>query len=80
MLLVKATKPQIKEIRCPLFIAQAIDDPTVRKISAHYIFRNTRSLIKRLEFYDSSEHLILLSQEAKLVIKDVIGFISSLVI
>jgi len=77
MWLVKATKPQIKELLCPVFIAQAIDDPTVRKSSAHYIFQNTRSSIKRLEFYDSSEHLILLSQEAELVIKDVIGFISS---
>ncbi|OLN31853.1 alpha/beta hydrolase [Desulfosporosinus metallidurans] len=80
ILLVKATKPQIKGLRCPVFITQAIDDPTVRKSSAHYIFRNARSPIKRLEFYDSSEHLILLSQEAELVIKDVIDFINSLLI
>ncbi len=79
ILLVKATKPRIKGLRCPVFIAQAIDDPTVRKSSAHYIFRNTGSPLKRLQFYDSSEHLILLSEEAELVIKDVISFISELV-
>jgi len=80
MFLVKVTKPRIKGLRCPIFIAQAINDPTVRKTSAHYIFRNTSSSIKRLEFYNCSEHLILVSQEGELVIKDVIGFISSLVI
>ncbi len=76
--LVKATKPLIKLLSCPIFVAQAIDDPTVRKSSANYIFQRTGSQIKRLEFYNSSEHLILLSQNAELVIEDVIGFISSL--
>lgn len=77
ILLVKATKPKIKGVYCPLFIAQATDDPTVRKSSAHYIFQNAKSSIKRLEFYNCSKHLILLSREAEEVIKDVIGFISS---
>lgn len=74
-LLVKTTKPQIKDLRCPIFVAQAIDDPTVKKNSANYIFENTGSSIKRLEFYPSSEHLILLSKEADLVTKDTIEFI-----
>lgn len=79
ILLVKATKPQIKGLSCPIFVAQAIDDPTVRKSSANYIFQRTGSQIKRLEFYDSTEHLILLSQEGDLVIKHIIEFISLLV-
>lgn len=78
VLLVKATKPQINRVRCPLFVAQAINDPTVRMISADYIFQTASSAIKRIEFYESSEHLILLSPEADLVIKDVSEFISSL--
>ena len=79
MLLVKATKPRIKRLSCPIFVAQAIDDPIVRKSSANYIFQRTGSQIKRLEFYDSTEHLILLSPEGDLVIKHIIEFISCLV-
>jgi len=79
ILLVKATKPQIKGLDCPILVAQANDDPTVRKSSANYIFQRTGSQIKRLEFYDSTEHLILLSREGDLVIKHTIEFISSLV-
>jgi len=78
ILLVKATKPQIEGLSCPIFVVQAINDPTVRKSSAHYIFQRTGSQTKQLKFYNSSEHLILLSQEGELVIKHITEFIGLL--
>ncbi len=59
-------------------MAQAINDDTVRKSSANYIFTNAGSNVKQLKFYDSSEHLILRSSVGGVVTEDIIEFLNSI--
>lgn len=74
-LLLSSTKPKLKEIGCPIFIAQALHDDAVQKSSADYINNHVASKLKKLKFYDSSHHLILWSPEADEVIEDTVGFV-----
>lgn len=77
-LLLSKTKPLLKEIQCPVFVVQALEDDTVRKSSANYIHGHITSEHKQLRFYTGSGHLILWSKAAESVIKDVTGFIRGL--
>lgn len=74
-LLLSRTKPILKEVTCPMFTAQALKDDTVRKSSADYIYSHAGSSCRKLEFYEESGHLILWSNEAEKVIKDILDFI-----
>lgn len=78
LLLLKQTKPQICHVDCPALIIQANDDDTVRKASVDYIYSNLSSAHKEIKLYDNGGHLILRSQEAAQVIKDVEMFLDSL--
>lgn len=48
----------IKNVRCPLFIAQALEDDTVKWKSADYIYKNAASEFKLIKYYKGSGHLI----------------------
>jgi carboxylesterase len=74
-LLLFKTKPNLREINCPIYIAQALQDDTVHKNSAKYIYHNVGSKNKKIEFYDRSGHHILWSKAAESVKKAVEGFI-----
>ena len=74
-LLLARTKPILKEIKCPVFAAQALEDDTVRKNSVNYIYEHIGSQHKKLEFYENSGHLILWSKCADRVMKDVNDFL-----
>ena len=74
-LLLAKTKPLIKNVKCPAFIGQALDDDTVRKSSAEFIYRHISTKKKTLKFYKNSGHLILWSKESLQVIQDVRGFL-----
>lgn len=71
LLLLKLTKSKLKLIKCPVYIIQALDDDTVRKASASFIFDNLSSPIKCIRFYENGGHLILRSQIAEQVINDI---------
>jgi carboxylesterase len=77
-LLLNSTKPKLKAVSCPLFIAQALQDDTVRKSSAEYLYRHTASRLKIIKYYDHSGHLILWSKAAGQVISDVQDFLRRL--
>lgn len=77
-LLLNKTKPRIKGLTCPILIAQAIHDDTVRKSSANYIYDHVSSEVKQLKFYNSSQHLLLWSTEADVVMKHISEFIKQL--
>lgn len=75
-MLLNETKPLIKEVRCPVFIAQALEDDTVRKSSGIYLYENIVSQKKALKFYENSGHLILWSEIASQVIQDIRNFLN----
>jgi len=74
-LILSKTKSLIGEVHSPVFIAQALEDDTVRKSSATYIYRNIGSQNKTVKFYPDSGHLILWSCCSSQVIQDVTDFI-----
>ncbi|NLI92472.1 MAG: alpha/beta fold hydrolase [Peptococcaceae bacterium] len=74
-ILLGKTKKLLNQVQCPVFVAQALEDDTVRKNSAHYLYTHIASSNKALKFYPKSGHLILWSEAASQVIEDVKGFI-----
>lgn len=74
-ILLSKTKGVMKMVHCPVFIAQALEDDTVRKSSAAYLQRNIASPNKTLKYYPNAGHLILSSQVSAQVIQDVAEFI-----
>lgn len=73
-LLLQRTKPKIKDLNCPFLVLQALDDDTVRKDSASYIYRNLVSTEKNLKYYENGGHQILRSPAAGRVIADIEEF------
>lgn len=74
--ILRITKPKINKIKCPVFIVQSINDDTVRKKSAKYIFDNISSKDKELKYYENSGHVILKSPIAEEVSEDVEIFLN----
>lgn len=77
-LLLTRTKPIIRNVKCPLFVTQALDDDTVRKQSARYIHERMSGKRKKLRFYDHGGHLILRSSSASKVMEDIWAFINEI--
>lgn len=75
--LLHLTKPVIARVQCPLFVAQALEDDTVRKSSAAYIYERASSDRKSIQYYPKSGHLILWSEAADMVMEDVLKFLNS---
>ncbi len=74
--LLSKSKAIMKEVHCPVFIAQALQDDTVRKSSAKYIYEHLAAKLKTVKYYDHSGHLILWSEAAGTVIQDVVKFLN----
>ncbi|HEX9061419.1 MAG TPA: alpha/beta fold hydrolase [Clostridia bacterium] len=77
-ILLSKTKRILGNTECPLFVAQALKDDTVRKASARYILNGVSSERKVIRFYENSGHQILKSEDAEKVMDDVLGFINEL--
>lgn len=76
-ILLSKAKPLLKEVHCPVFIAQALEDDTVRTSSASFLTKNIASQQKVTKYYEKSGHLILWSKSADQVINDVIQFVET---
>ena len=76
--ILEVTKDKFRRIDVPFFIAQARDDDTVKVKSVDFIYNNISSEIKKVMYYERGGHLILKSNSAQIVIKDVQNFLSSL--
>jgi carboxylesterase len=74
MLLIR-TKPLLKHIQCPMFIAQGLLDDTVHKKSADYIYNSLSSEVKYIKYYENTDHLICHSTENTDVFKDIESFL-----
>lgn len=75
-ILLRKTKPLLRNIRCPMLIAQGLIDDTVHHKSAKYIYNNISSEVKYLKYYECSDHLICHSIENKDVFNEVESFIN----
>lgn len=69
------TKPLLHEVKCPIFIAQALKDDTTHFRSADHIYRNTGSQKKLIKYYENSGHQICLSEDCEELFNDVLDFI-----
>lgn len=74
-ILLDRSKQLIKEVVCPVLITQALEDDTVRKSSAGYIYETVASKQKSIKYYENSGHLILWSQASDCVIRDIQSFL-----
>lgn len=71
------TKKRLKELQCPIFVAQGMVDDTVSPRSAAYIFRRVGSSEKRLRRYPHSGHLICYEPDSAQLFSDLREFIES---
>ena len=78
-LLLARTKGKLREVTCPVYIAQALEDDTVQASSAEYIKRNIGSEVKEVKYYGKSGHLICHSAAGEMLFNDVEGFINSII-
>jgi len=76
-MLLRNTKPLLKEIKCPILIIQALEDDTTRIKSAEFILKNVASGKKKIIYYPNSGHLICRSLASKEVFMDVSEFIKT---
>lgn len=72
------TKERLKELRCPIFIAQGVLDDTASPRSADYILAHAGSKDKRLCRYPASGHLICHEPDSEALFRDLSGFIEGL--
>ena len=77
-ILLQKSRPKIRKINCPAFIAQGLQDDTVRHESAEYIFKYTSSQKKTIKYYKNSGHIICLDVEHRELFADVETFIEAL--
>ena len=73
--LLNITKSKFKDLRYPLFVAQAMEDDVVVPKSALYIYNNTNSPDKIIKFYQPSNHFICHSPVAGELFNDILAFI-----
>lgn len=71
------TKRKMKHFKYPLFILQTIDDDTVPKESAHYIFKHTSSTSRQIKYYSRGGHVMLWGPENKKICTDIVHFIEN---
>lgn len=76
--LLAKTKGILKQVECPVFIAQGLQDDTVQHRSADYIYKSVSSKIKKLKYYKNADHLICHSQDKDMLFEDILGFIKNL--
>lgn len=57
--LLRASKPKLVGIRCPILVIQARDDDTTRISSASYIYGHVGSAVKSLRYFNEGGHVIL---------------------
>ncbi|MFC4402049.1 alpha/beta hydrolase [Gracilibacillus xinjiangensis] len=70
----KFTKPYLKEINCPVFIAQGIQDGMVPYKTVHYLDKEIPGDAQIIYFHDS-KHLICLGEDKEIVINAVYKFL-----
>jgi len=73
--ILSSTMPLIKNISCPVFTAQALEDDAVKWESADYIYRNTCSNSKVVRYYRNCGHIICHSPASGELFRDVEHFI-----
>ncbi|MFZ7131860.1 MAG: alpha/beta hydrolase [Eubacteriales bacterium] len=76
--LLKCTKNIMKNVTCPLFVVQSLNDDTVKLKSSDYIYQHVASPQKKKKIYEKSGHLILWSKISSLVMVDIGVFLKNI--
>ncbi|ENH96384.1 hydrolase [Gracilibacillus halophilus YIM-C55.5] len=71
----KVTKPYLKQIHCPVFIAQGMQDGMVPYKTVHYLDKEIPVDAEIIYFHDS-RHLICLGEDREVVIRSVFQFLA----
>ncbi len=72
-------KPKLNNVNCSVFIIQTINDDTVKKKSAKFIYDNISSETKSIKYFEKGGHLVLLDPMAENVIEYTINLIDIIV-
>jgi len=73
--LLRASKPKIREIGCPVLVIQARDDDTTRISSASYIYSHVGSDRKSLRYLKEGGHVVLNSSSCDVACELVLEFL-----
>lgn len=76
--LIKDVKSNIDMIYAPTYVVQARQDQMINTESAPYIFEHVESVVKDIEWYEESGHVITLGKEKDQLHEDVYNFLESL--
>ncbi len=74
--LLRKTKKRLREVSCPVFIAQGLQDDTVSPKSAAYLLRTIGSHLKTIRYYKHSGHLICCGPDRYALFRDLMAFMS----
>ncbi|KPU45471.1 thermostable monoacylglycerol lipase [Oxobacter pfennigii] len=72
------TKPLFKEINNPMLIIQALEDDTVQRRSADYIYKTISSVHKELKYFTGSDHIICRSSVCSKVFNTAYEFLNKI--
>src|SRR5699024_5682505 len=71
------TRPYLKEVTDPVFIAHGRQDTIVPFKTVHYLQREIPSAKIQAEIFDSSRHLLCLGEDQHVLIRMVYEFLTS---
>src|SRR5699024_4018349 len=71
------TRPYLKEVTVPVFIAHGRQDTIVPVQTVHYLQREIPSAKKQVVIFDRSRHLLCLGEDQHVLIRMVYEFLTS---
>ena len=74
---IRYVRGQLSQVQRPLLIMQSHKDHTVQPQSAEYIYENTASQEKRIEWLEESGHLLPVDSERETVFAKTAEFLSA---
>ncbi|CAM3182812.1 carboxylesterase [Filibacter tadaridae] len=76
--LVYTVREEIDQLYAPLFVVQGSLDEIIDPDSANVIYNTTESVVKQMEWYEESGHVITLGPEKQKLHEDIYEFLESL--
>jgi carboxylesterase len=76
--LIADVREHVDEVYAPVFVVQARHDEMINTDSAHIIYNEIQSPMKKIKWYEQSTHVITLGKEKKQLHEDIYQFLESL--
>ncbi len=77
-LLLHKSKRLFSLLNCPLYVLQGLDDDTVHRKSADFIYRSSPSGNKHLDYFEPSGHVMLKGPASDEAIRKIVNFIETI--